>query len=95
MTLQSANGDVPTTVSISVNGSIHLVRVVDGWVTRCIVQTISRTLKGLRVSYHEYFKSVRISYNLQQSCFHPSTVGMIQLVRHQWIRVIFTKWIEK
>ena len=46
-TLETAKGDVLVTVSPSVNFSSRLVGIIEGWENCLIVQTLSRTPKGL------------------------------------------------
>ena len=96
-TLLTSNGDVLITVSSSGNGSAWLVGVDEGWVTRCIVQTHSRTSEGLQATYHEYFRPVwRFSYESKLSCFYPSALGVSVMFCHCMlkIRFIFSKTLE-
>ena len=87
-TLKNANGYVLINLSPSINGSVSLVGFYDEWVTCRIFQMRYRATKGLQASYIVYFRPQRFSYNRQQSCFHPSAVGVSRLVRHQFLKGI-------
>ena len=90
-TLQTAEGGITITVSLSVNVSDCLVEVNYDWLTRFFVQMRSITPKGLRAA--SYRKLVRsFSYNQQLGHFQPSEVGVVWLVRQQFLIGISPKW---
>ena len=74
-TLHIPKGDVPITVSPSINGSARLVSI-----NECVIRT--------RSIYCEHFRPY--SYSRQQDMFHTSVVGVFQFIRRQLLSGIFT-----
>ena len=76
-TLHTANGYVPITMSLFINGIGQLFGADDRWVTHRIVQESPKTPKGLRSTYHEYFRPIiRFIYEQQKNRLHTYTVGV-------------------
>ena len=91
-TIQTVKGDFTITISPSGNVSGSLVVLYDGWFTHRIVRYHYSTPGGLKAAYHNYSRHRRLIYERQQSIFHPSVVGVSQLIFHQFLKGIPPKW---
>ena len=90
-TLQTAEGYITVTLSPYGNGSVWLVGVGDGWLSRHVVQKKSITPDGMQATYRTYFRRKRFSHDPQWSRFHPNVVGMSRSLCCQLLKGIFYK----
>ena len=90
-TLHIVEEDFPITLSLSVNGIGYLVGLYDSWFTCRIIQNNFSTPKRLLAIYHNHSRPQRFSYERQWSRFHPSAVGVSQLIRHHFFKRILLK----